>query len=415
MPPLTGAVAGRGRRRRSSALFAAPLICQPVLRLVPSRRAHQERAVSGVLPLELSLVNDLPVNVSPSRSRQPLGGTPPLIGYFLDDNAYTREGDAFWVRGESRGPTSCCGRRSSIETRRRARWRGRSCGAAHGVQLETGPVPNRVTHSHGGRDARSSTCRPTIAARCRARCGDGLPYKPYPETPTNYVYAAVDRQRHRASFRCSRPAAATTASSASSCGWCRSTSRPLAHASSSPPSSPPFVEGGHLVIARELVRACASAGHDADLVVTPQNRFGRQGSGLPRGVAAPTSAWPHEGRTVDHVICLRYPAFAVRHPHHVVLAQSHDARVLRPLADSSRASLSWRNRIKERMRRALHPSRRSPPADARVQRLFVISGTVQARLQRWGGMRSRGPPSAAAGARRTAATATATTCSPCRG
>jgi hypothetical protein len=37
-------------------------------------------------------------------------------------------------------------------------------------------------------------------------------------------------------------------------------------------SSPPFVEGGHLVIARELVQACRQAGHTADLVVTPQNR-----------------------------------------------------------------------------------------------------------------------------------------------
>jgi hypothetical protein len=43
-------------------------------------------------------------------------------------------------------------------------------------------------------------------------------------------------------------------------------------------SSPPFVEGGHLVIARALVAALQQAGHEADLVLTPQNRFGRQGS-----------------------------------------------------------------------------------------------------------------------------------------
>ena len=41
-------------------------------------------------------------------------------------------------------------------------------------------------------------------------------------------------------------------------------------------SSPPFVEGGHLVIARALVAALREAGHEADVVVTPQNRFGRQ-------------------------------------------------------------------------------------------------------------------------------------------
>ena len=43
-------------------------------------------------------------------------------------------------------------------------------------------------------------------------------------------------------------------------------------------SSPPMVEGGHMVIARELTRALRDAGHDAHIVVTPQNRFGRQAS-----------------------------------------------------------------------------------------------------------------------------------------
>jgi len=43
-------------------------------------------------------------------------------------------------------------------------------------------------------------------------------------------------------------------------------------------SSPPFAEGGHLVMARELVRALREAGHSASLIVTPQNRFGRQGT-----------------------------------------------------------------------------------------------------------------------------------------
>ena len=43
-------------------------------------------------------------------------------------------------------------------------------------------------------------------------------------------------------------------------------------------SSPPFVEGGHLVIARALVTALREHGHQADLVTTPSNRFGRQAS-----------------------------------------------------------------------------------------------------------------------------------------
>ena len=43
-------------------------------------------------------------------------------------------------------------------------------------------------------------------------------------------------------------------------------------------SSPPMVEGGHMVIARSLVQALRESGHDADIIVTPQNRFGRQAS-----------------------------------------------------------------------------------------------------------------------------------------
>ena len=82
-------------------------------------------------------------------------------------------------------------------------------------------------------------------------------------------------------------------------------------------ASPPFAEGGHLVMARELVRALEACGHQTSLLVTPQNRFGRQAS-------AYVAAWctdvevAHEGRRVDQVISLRYPAYVVRHDRHVV-------------------------------------------------------------------------------------------------
>ena len=44
-------------------------------------------------------------------------------------------------------------------------------------------------------------------------------------------------------------------------------------------SDVPFVEGGHRVIARALVRALRDAGHESEILTTPQNRFGRQLSG----------------------------------------------------------------------------------------------------------------------------------------
>jgi glycosyltransferase involved in cell wall biosynthesis len=150
-------------------------------------------------------------------------------------------------------------------------------------------------------------------------------------------------------------------------------------------SSPPFAEGGHLVMARELVRALRESGHTADLIVTPQNRFGRQGS-------AYLAAWctdvglAHEDEAIDKVISLRFPAYAVQHPHHV-LWLNHTMREYYDLWDQFQTHLSWKARLKERTRRALIHR-----ADAyflgRMEKRFVISATVQARLRNWSGLTS---------------------------
>jgi glycosyltransferase involved in cell wall biosynthesis len=150
-------------------------------------------------------------------------------------------------------------------------------------------------------------------------------------------------------------------------------------------ASPPFAEGGHLVMARELVRALRECGHDPALIITPQNRFGRQGS-------AYLAAWctdvkmAHEGRRVDQVISLRYPAYAVRHDRHVVWL-NHRMREYYDLWTEFSARLSWKGKIKEGARRAiLH--RVDKHLLNKAQRRFVISATIQERLQRWGGISS---------------------------
>jgi glycosyltransferase involved in cell wall biosynthesis len=151
-------------------------------------------------------------------------------------------------------------------------------------------------------------------------------------------------------------------------------------------SSPPFVEGGHLVMARSLVEELRRAGHEADLVVTPQNRFGRQG-------AAYTAAWltdvgrTYDDRGVDRVISLRYPGYAVRHPHHVCWL-NHTMREYYDRWDAFSAPLSWKGRIKERTRRRLVWAADRRLLTRNVRKLFVISRTVQQRLERWGGIPS---------------------------
>jgi glycosyltransferase involved in cell wall biosynthesis len=150
-------------------------------------------------------------------------------------------------------------------------------------------------------------------------------------------------------------------------------------------ASPPFAEGGHLVMARELVRALRDAGHDTSLVVTPQNRFGRQ-------TTAYVAAWctdvqvAHEARRVDQVISLRYPAYVVRHERHVVWL-NHRMREYYDLWDQFSSQLSFKGRIKESVRRALI-HRVDRHFLNKAQRRYVISATVQKRLQRWGGIQS---------------------------
>jgi glycosyltransferase involved in cell wall biosynthesis len=150
-------------------------------------------------------------------------------------------------------------------------------------------------------------------------------------------------------------------------------------------SSPPLAEGGHLVMARELVRALREAGHEAGLIVTPQNRFGRQGS-------AYLAAWctdvqlAHEEKKVDQVISLRFPGYAVQHPNHV-LWLNHRMREYYDLWDQFSSHLSWKGRIKEGVRRSLI-HRADKYLFNRMQRRYVISGTVQARLRRFGNIQS---------------------------
>lgn len=151
-------------------------------------------------------------------------------------------------------------------------------------------------------------------------------------------------------------------------------------------SSPPFVEGGHLVIARALVQALREHGHDADLITTPSNRFGRQAS-------AYLANWMTDvGRTgsgerVDQVVTLRYPSYAVRHERHVCWL-NHPMREYYDLWDEFSARLSPQGRIKERVRRGVIHAVDTYLFKHHVTKLFAQSKVVQARLARWNSVAS---------------------------
>jgi len=145
-------------------------------------------------------------------------------------------------------------------------------------------------------------------------------------------------------------------------------------------SSPPMVEGGHMVIARSLAQALRDAGHSADIIVTPQNRFGRQASAyLATWLTDVGSA---DGQPIDQVISLRYPSYAVRHRKHVCWL-NHTMREYYDLWDRFSAGLGAAGRLKERTRRlAIHAADRYL-LTRNVTKLFVQSRTIQRRLAMW--------------------------------
>jgi glycosyltransferase involved in cell wall biosynthesis len=146
-----------------------------------------------------------------------------------------------------------------------------------------------------------------------------------------------------------------------------------------------MAEGGHMVIARELVQALREAGHDASIVITPQNRFGRQASAYVATWLTDVSV--SDGKPIDQVISLRYPSYAVRHPRHVCWL-NHTMREYYDLWDRFSAQLSSQGLLKEKVRRTLiHAADRHLLA-RNVTKLFVQSRTIQRRLAMWPELRS---------------------------
>lgn len=148
------------------ALFTAKLVLDPF-----TASFHPgEYAKHGPLrwlPVELTNVNDLPINTDPSRVRIWFGDNqglndPGFQIYFLDDNAYGREQDkSFWVKGRSRAEFLV---KTDKPIRRAA------------LTLTSGPVATDVAVSLGGRSEQvhlgaGESQQVTIAL------GPGFPYQ----------------------------------------------------------------------------------------------------------------------------------------------------------------------------------------------------------------------------------------------
>jgi glycosyltransferase involved in cell wall biosynthesis len=150
-------------------------------------------------------------------------------------------------------------------------------------------------------------------------------------------------------------------------------------------SDVPFVFGGHRVIAYALVNALRRSGYAADLMLTPQNRFGRQLSAY-IATRLIDVGMDGDGNRIDQVISLRFPAYAVKHPAHICWL-THRMREYYDLWEMFSAKLSLKARLKERVRRWLI-HRVDSRFLGRLTKVYAESETIKRRLKRFGGIES---------------------------
>jgi hypothetical protein len=147
-------------------LFVAPSVLNPFyVSFKPSEIA--KAGPLRMLPVELTLLNDLPVfTEGESRSRVELGGVgdadPKFLVSFLDDNVFGREQDrSFWTRGDSRADLVF---KVGTPLKRAV------------FTVTAGPVPVEVTISVNGR-SRDVGLQAGDSGRIAIAMPDGLPYE----------------------------------------------------------------------------------------------------------------------------------------------------------------------------------------------------------------------------------------------
>jgi hypothetical protein len=178
MPPVDTALPALGAIA-IGALFTAKIVFNPFWSSF-NPGEHAKKGPLRALPIELSMLNDLPVAANPDRSKRVLAGG--VLAYFPDDNAYTPEGESFWLRGGRRADVIL---RAPLLQQPDGRWTGRQI-AKLTIRVHNGIKVNNIAI-----DTRSAsdrfTLQPDEQRMTTLAMPAGFPYRPY-ETPTSYVY-----------------------------------------------------------------------------------------------------------------------------------------------------------------------------------------------------------------------------------
>ena len=181
LTPAASGMAGSAAALIVGALFTAKILVNPFYAsFYPGE--HTKVGPLRWLPIELTLLNDLPVAASPDRSRKLLGGVPPVMAYFPDDNAFDPEGEWFWVKGRSRADVIL---RAPVADVGNDRFVTKAITKLT-IEIQNGARPDRVTVSTG-RESQTLAMKPEEVARVTMAVEDGVPYR-RDEQPTSYVY-----------------------------------------------------------------------------------------------------------------------------------------------------------------------------------------------------------------------------------
>jgi hypothetical protein len=140
------------------ALFVAPWLITPFTSSKFTWTAV-DTATLRLLPIELTMVDDLPVRLSMERARIPFGEHPQVLLYFMDNRAWPPEGGRVWVHG---------GGTAEIIVR--------ADKPLKSVQITwSSPIPNHVSATISGRRAEMDLT-PSQTVVSRLLTGPGVAY-----------------------------------------------------------------------------------------------------------------------------------------------------------------------------------------------------------------------------------------------
>jgi hypothetical protein len=179
-PPLTGFGAPLAALAMGT-LFTAKVLFNPFFSSIYPGE-HMKSGPLRWLPLELTLINDLPVAQYPERMKRPLGGSPPVLAYLPDDNAYNPEGEWLWVKGKSSAEIVL---RAPVQDIGGGRFVTKAI-VRLDVEIKNGGRPGRVVVSTGA-ERRALDLKASEVARFTLAVPDGIPYR-RDEQPTSYLY-----------------------------------------------------------------------------------------------------------------------------------------------------------------------------------------------------------------------------------